>query len=73
MPFSLHLQSTEEPAQARVLSRTIACAQFLVVFVGAFVIFDAAVTGGAITQAVAAEIFIKAETARVIVAPALSR
>jgi hypothetical protein len=72
MSFCLHVHG-DEPQKRPAQSRPAACLQFVVVFVGAFIIFDAAVTRGRITSVVTAEVFQKAESAKLTLASALDR
>jgi hypothetical protein len=72
MSFCLHVHGDEQPRR-QAPSRPVACLQFVVVFIGAFIIFDAAVTRGQITKLVTAEVFHKAESAKVTLASAVVR
>ncbi len=70
MPFSLQVRSDDDRAPRHPMSRTTAVFQFAVVFAGAFVIFDAAVTGGSITNAIMAQSSVTAREAKLSVASA---
>jgi hypothetical protein len=72
MSFCLHVHGDDQPRR-QAPSKPIACIQFAVVFIGAFIIFDAAVTRGEITKLVTAEVFHKADNAKLTLASAVVR
>jgi hypothetical protein len=73
MSFSLHLQGAEEEPKRQALSRAAAFFQFMIAFAGAFVIFDAAVTGGHILDVIIVETMVTAKGAKLSLAAALLR
>jgi hypothetical protein len=73
MSFSLHMHKAEDEPKRQALPRTVAWIQFVIVFAGAFVLFDAAVTGGGILHAVMVETTLTAKGAKLSLAAALLR